>query len=99
MIERNDFMSDKKYTIEELTKLREDAKKAFDDLDEQWQKQQKEEEERRVAELYLQKEARQKELEDAFKNYRKLLNEFIQDYGSASIITSSDDWFPIRWWC
>ena len=86
-------MSDKKLTIEELTKQCEEAKKTFDLLNEQLQKQKKEEEDRKQAELAVQKDARHKEVEDAFNNYQKLLRAFIRDYGWISINHKADDWF------
>jgi uncharacterized membrane-anchored protein YhcB (DUF1043 family) len=104
MIERNDFMADKKFTTEELTKQVEDAKKTFDCLNEQLQKQKKEEAERKQSELAAQKEIRQKEVEEAFEEYQNLMKAFIKDYGSISIHTSSDAWAPFfadkpwHWW-
>ena len=96
-------MADKKLTVEELEQKVENAKKAFDSLNEQLQKQKKEEEEKRLSELALVKEVRQKEVEDALNNYTKLLKEFVKDYGAISI-SNKGDWFPFfhngnyHWW-
>ena len=67
-------------------------------------KKKREEEEHKRAELALQKETRKKEIEDALDNYKKLLKAYIEDYGSISITSNSDDWFslfdtkPFHWW-
>lgn len=91
MIERDDFMSDKKYTTEELTKKVEEAKKAFECLNEQLQQQKKEEEAKRQAELELEKEARIKEIEIKEKELNELVHLFIKDYGSFYTARNSND--------
>lgn len=58
-------------------------------------KKKREDEERKKTELALAKEERKKEVEDARKNYQTLLKAYIEDYGSFSINTSSDDWVSI----
>lgn len=47
-----------------------------------------EEEKRKKEELALKKEARQKELDEAFENWNKLRREFIKDYGYYSTSAS-----------
>ena len=67
-------------------------------------KKKREDEEKRQAELALQKEARKKEVGEALENYQKLLKNYIKDYGSISITSNTDDWAsllgnqPLRWW-
>ena len=56
-------------------------------------KKKREEEDRKKAELALVKEKRKKELDDASNNYHELLKAYIRDYGMASIVSKSDDWF------
>ena len=51
-------------------------------------KKKREDEERRKAELASIKEARKKELDEAFEKWNKLSNEFIRDYGWYSTSTS-----------
>ena len=48
----------------------------------------REEEERKQAELAITKEARKKELDEAFEKWNKLKNAFIRDYGCYSTSTS-----------
>lgn len=97
-------MPDKKLTTEELAKQVAEAKKVFDRLNEQLQKQKQEEDERKQAELALKKDMRQKEVENALKNYEKLFKEFLKDYGAISITSDHNDWFPffrngsLHWW-
>ena len=85
----------KDLTIEELTKQCEEAKKNFETLSEQLKKAKKEEQERREAQLALEKETRKKEVDDALANYRTLVNAYIKDYGVYESITtaSSYPWF------
>lgn len=85
-------MSDKKITTEELAKQVEEAKEVFDRLNEQLQRQQKEEEEKKQAKLALEKDARKKEVDEAWENYRTLLRAYIEDYGYFSITTNPSDW-------
>lgn len=78
-------------TIEELEK--EYAKITEERLNiEKILKQKKQEEEdRKVAQLTLEKERRKKEVDEALDNYRTLANAYIRDYGSYSTITTSSD--------
>lgn len=98
MIRKDDLvMANKKdLTIEELKQACEEAKQKFETLSEQLQKAQQEEEEKREAQLALEKEARKTEVDEAFNNYVKLLKTYIKDYGPYKIVTSPDDsdWFP-----
>ena len=68
MIRKDDLiMANKKvWTIEELKKAREEAKNNFVTLDEQFKQAVEEEEARKQAQLALDKEARQKEVDEAW---------------------------------
>lgn len=98
MIRKDDLiMKEKKdFTIEELEKQCEDAKKKYETLNEQLKKAQQEEKEKREAQLALEKETRKAEVDGAFDNYTKLLKAYIKDYGPYKITTTTDDfdWFP-----
>ena len=67
-------------------------------------KKKQEEEDRKKAELILAQDTRKKEIEAAYENYRKLLKDYIKDYGAISISSNSDDWIsfsglkPFSWW-
>lgn len=85
-------MADKKtLTVKELTKATEDAKKKFEELNEQLAIAKKVEEDRKKAELALAKEARKKEVDDAITNTKDLLEAYIKDYGSYSSEYSYSD--------
>ena len=88
----------KSINIEELKKQYEEAKNNFETLGEQLKKAKQEEEDRKKAQLALEKEARKSEVSEAWDNYSKLLKAYIKDYGSYTKITSSKsddfDWFP-----
>ena len=90
----------KTLTVEELKKACEEAKNNFDALNEQLKKAIEEEEERKQAQLALDKESRKKEVDGACKTYRKLLKEYIKDYGAYSLTTdtSDADLFPNVFW-
>jgi chromosome segregation ATPase len=88
MIERNDFMSDKKFNIKELEKQYFEAEMNLDAIKEKLDKAKKEEEETRQEKLRAEKETRQKELDEAFKKYCQLKQDFIEDYGYYSTSTS-----------
>ena len=83
----------KEFTIEELKQQCEDAKKNFETINEQLTKAIKEEEDRKKAQLALEKEQRRKELDTAFEDYQNLLKDFIRDYGSYRKTYSPDYWY------
>lgn len=97
-------MANKKdYTIEELQKLYEDAKKNFETIGEQLTIAKKEEEDRKKAELALKKETRKKEVDDAITNAKNLLEAYIKDYGKYSSEYDSNTLNPLfkslsSWW-
>ena len=93
-------MANKKdYTNEELQKAVEEAKKNYEMLNEQLTIAKQEEEDRRKAQLALEKEARTKEVDEAYDNYVSLLNKYVEDYGSYSIVREHSKAFdPYKWW-
>ena len=96
------MMTEKKLTTAELAKQVEDAKKIFERLNEQLQRQKQEEEDQKQAELALKKAERKKEVDDAFENCDRLIRAYIKDYGKYSITTDTDDFIEngrmLPWW-
>lgn len=93
----------KDINIEELKKQCNEAEQNFKTLNEQLNQAIREEEDRKKAELALEKEKRKKKVDDAIKNAKSLLNAYIKDYGSYSDIYELDDYgflpkSPIAWW-
>lgn len=90
----------KSINVEELSKQYEEAKKNFESIGAQLQLAKKEEEDRRNAQLALEKENRKKEVDEAFQNYNNLLKAYINDYGSYGTTLYADDynWFPNKFW-
>ena len=90
--------SKKDFTIEELKKMKEDAAKEYETIDEMLRQKEKEEEDRKKAELALNKEARKKELDEAIENARKLLQKWMQDYGSYGFSgNANESLFNLLW--
>lgn len=81
-------MSDKKFNIKELEEQYFEAEMNLDAIKEKLDKAKKEEEEARLERLRAQKDARQKELDEAFEKWDQLRKEFIRDYGYYSTSTS-----------
>ena len=81
----------KEYTIEELQKQCEEAKKNFENLNNLIEEKKKEERELREAKLAAEKEARKKEVDDALRAYKTLLRKYMNDYEVYSYYTSSDE--------
>jgi hypothetical protein len=85
----------KDFTIEELKKMYEDSLKESNTLGEMLRQKEKDEEDRKKAQLALEKEARKKEVDEAFDTYNELLKAYIKDYGSYSTTYANDyDFFP-----
>lgn len=76
---------------EELAKQCDEAKKKFEELQAQLEHALCEEAAQKEAELELEKEARIKEIDEAHKHYKELLNAFIKDYGSYATSISAED--------
>jgi heterodisulfide reductase subunit C len=92
------FMVDTKdFTVEELKKMHEDLIQESNTIGEMLKKKMQEEEERKEAQLALEKESRKKEVDDAWEKYHKLLKAYIEDYGSYAQTTDTD-WFPNSFW-
>lgn len=89
----------KDFTAEDLRKQCEEAREKFEALNEQLKQVEQEEEERKKAQLAIEKENRKKEVDEAFDKYNELLKAYIKDYGVYSITTSCDDfnWWPKLW--
>ena len=93
--------SKKDFTVEELKKMHEDLLKETETIGEMLKQKEQEEEDRKKAELALEKEKRTQEVHDAFENYNKLLKDYIKDYGSYIRTTSPDEaygFFPNEFW-
>ena len=78
-------MANKKdLTIAELKEAVKNAKETFDSLNDQLTIAIREEEERRKAQLALDKEARKQEVDEAVENVKELIEAYVEDYGSYS---------------
>lgn len=75
-------------TIEELETKYAKVTEERNQIEKMLNQKKQEEENRRIAQLAHEKEKRKKEVDEAFDNYRTLVNEYIRDYGSYSTITS-----------
>ena len=91
-------------TIEELTKQCNEARDAFEKLNDVLQKRKQEEKDREKAQLALEKQTRNKEVENALDNYRSLLKAYIKDYGTFETTSTTNDYEPFfyhkyfPWW-
>lgn len=93
-------MANKKdFTIEELKKMYENSLKESNTLGEMLRHKEKEEIDRKKAELELQKEKRMEEITAAEKHLNELYKSYIEDYGYLKIEHKTDDydWFPSFW--
>ena len=90
----------KELTIEELKKLHHDLLNETNTVGVLLKQKVQEEEDRKKAQLALEKETRKKEVDEAFDNYSKLLKAYIKDYGVYSSTTYADDcpWYPNKFW-
>ena len=84
--------------IEEMKKQYAEAQEKADELKKTLNKAIQDEEDRKKAELALAQEARKKEVDEAFQNYRNLLNDYIEDYGSYHRTSDADAFFPNAFW-
>ena len=90
-------MATKKTNIEELEKQYIEAEKNFKTLQEQLAQAKKEEEEAKKTKLAAEKEARYKEVIDAYENYEELRNKFADDYGFFSFSSKSENGEECQW--
>lgn len=89
----------KEFTIEELKKMYEDALKESNTIGEMLRQKEEDEEDRRKAQLALEKENRKKEVDEAFNKYNELVKAYIKDYGSYSTASYTNDfWFLNKFW-
>lgn len=85
------MLSEKDFTVEELKKMHEDLIKESNTIGEMLKQKEQEEEDRKKAELALEKEKRTQEVCDAYKNANKLLKAYIKDYGSYIRATTPEE--------
>ena len=93
-------MSNKKnYTIEELTKAYEEAKRNFNTLHQQLEEMKREEADKKRIALEREKEKRMAEIDEAVAHLKNLYNAYIEDYGYIEMTTKTDgyDWWPSFW--
>ena len=90
-------MATKKMNIEELRKQYSDAEKLFKDLQAQLAQAEKEEEEAKKTKLAAEKEARYKEVIDAYENYEELRSKYVDDYGFFTFSTKREDGEECQW--
>ena len=85
-------------TLKQLKEEFEQAQKAYNDKREELARKKAEEEERRQTELILVKNKRYKEIQKKQEELKKLINEYIKDYGSIKLTNNSDDTWPMNFW-
>ena len=91
-------------TIEELEKEYVKITEKRQNIEKVLKQKKQDEEDRRVAQLVVDKEKRKKEVDEAYDNYCTLVNAYIRDYGSYSTVTSNsiDSKYllnnPWAWW-
>ena len=78
-------------TLEQLREEFEQAQKAFNDAKKIFEQKEKEEAERKAAELALAKDERKQEVDDAINRAIELLKAYNKDYGSYSISDHIND--------
>lgn len=79
---------EKKINIEELEKEYLEAEKCLKALNEKLTKARKAEEEAKLAKLRAEKEARYKEVIDAYENFEELRSKYVDDYGGFTFKTA-----------
>ena len=85
-------------TLEELKEKHKVMTEEYNTLSQQIKQKEKEAEDKRRAELEAEKEARQKEITDAYKKYNVLVKQFIKDYGAFSLQIPPSDYFDLWSW-
>lgn len=90
-------MATKKVNIEELEKQCHEAEKNFKAIQGQLAQARKEEEEAKQLKLAAEKEARYKEVIDAYENYEELRNNYVNDYGCFTFSTKSEGGEECQW--
>lgn len=91
-------------TIEELEKEYAKITEERQKIEKVLKQKKQEEEDRRIAQLALDKEKRQKEVEEAYDHYIKVATAYIKDYNVTSVTSKWDgtleisDKNPFSWW-
>lgn len=78
-------------TLEQLKAELEKAQKTYEAVKKLTEQKEKEEAERKRAELAAERDSRQKEIEEAEKHYLSLIKKFIEDYGNYEMTNSYED--------
>lgn len=81
-------------TLDELKKQLSKLGEEYSNLNEIIKKREVEEEDRKKAQLALEKETRKNEVDEALEKYIDLLHAYLEDYGSYSNVCMSD----LPWW-
>lgn len=88
-------MKNEEKTLEELQAELETAKKAYELIQQKFDAQKKNEEEAKQEKLRAEKDARYKEVIDAYENFEELRSKYVDDYGSFTFKTTGN--LP-HWW-
>lgn len=90
----------KEYTIEELECQYKLAEEKANTIRKQIEQKKKEDEERREAQLAIEKDARKKEVDEALATYQTLLRAYMHDYGAYFYTSNNDtfDMFSSKFW-
>ena len=99
MIRKDDLImaSKKDFTLEELKKMYNDSLKESRTIGEMLRQKENEEEERKQAQLALDKETRKKEVDKAFENYNTLLKAYVEDYGEYAVKSDTSSFSKAFW--
>lgn len=89
-------------TIEELEAEYKKVSEQYDNLGAQIKKKKQEEEDRKKAQLAIEKDARYKEIEEVGKHLNELIKDYTRDYGSFSFsrrsLNNDDPIFRLPYW-
>ena len=91
-------MAKNEKTLKQLEEEFAQAQKALKDKKEELARKKAEEEQRKQAELALVKDKRYKEIQKKQEELKKLINEYIKDYGSIKLNSQTDDVWPMNFW-
>lgn len=86
---------EKKINIEELEKQCLEAENNFKELHDRLTKAKESEKEAKLAKLKAERDARYKEVVNAYENFEELRSKYVDDYGSFTFKTTSN--LP-NWW-
>ena len=90
-------MTTKKTNIEELEQQCLESEKTTKLLLEQFLQAKREEEEKKKVKLIAEKEARYKEVVDAYDSFEELKNKFVEDYGAFSFRSEKNGYITHLW--